>query len=93
MNRQSTTFQDMMFEDEPLRLEGIEKVTGEKPRSSTISTVNNDAIEPKPRESSIAEQCRYKMKDQSFLKTHKIGTWNVRSMKQGNLEIVKAEMD
>ncbi|CAF1389444.1 unnamed protein product, partial [Didymodactylos carnosus] len=51
-------------------------MTGEAPRSSTISTVNNDVIESKPQGSSITEKYRYKRKDQSFLKTHKIGTWN-----------------
>ena len=93
MNRQSTTFQDMVLEDETLRSEGTEKMTGEEPRSSTISTVNNDVMESKPQGSSITEKYRYKRKDQSFLKTHKIGTWNVRSMNQGKLEIVKMEMD
>lgn len=90
MNRQSTTFQDMVLEDETLRSEGTENMTGEEPRSSTISTVNNnDVVESKPKGSSITEKYRYERKDQSFLKTHKIGTWNVRSMNQGKLEIVK----
>jgi exonuclease III len=83
----------MVLEDETPRSEGAEKMTGEEPRSSTISTVNNDAIESKPKGSSIAEHYRYKRKDQSFLKTYKIGTWTVRSMNQGKLEIVKSEMD
>jgi hypothetical protein len=82
MSRQSTTFQDMVLEDETSRSEGTEQMTGEEPRSSTISTVNNDAIESKPKGSSIAEDYRYKRNDQSFLKAHKIGTWNVRSMNQ-----------
>ncbi|CAF3391752.1 unnamed protein product [Rotaria socialis] len=86
-------FQVMVLEDETPRSEGTEKMTGEESRPSTISTVNNDAIESKPKGSSIAEHYRYKRKDQSFLKTHKIGTWNVRSMNQGKLEIVKSEMD
>ena len=93
MNRQSTTFQAMVLEDETPRSEGTKKMTGEEPRSSTINTVNNDAIESKPKGSSIAEHYRCKRKDQSFLKAHKIGTWNVRSMYQGKLEIVKSEMD
>ncbi|CAF3805374.1 unnamed protein product [Rotaria socialis] len=83
----------MGLEDETLRSESTEHMTGEEPRSSTISTVNNDAIEPKPKGSSIAEHYRYKRKGQSFLKTHQIRTWNVRSMNQGKLEIVKSEMD
>ena len=93
MNRQSTTFQVMVLEDETPRSEGTKKMTGEEPRSSTISAVNNDAIESKPKGSSIAEHYRCKRKDQSFLKTYKIGTWNVRSMYQGKLETVKSEMD
>lgn len=82
-----------MLEDATPRSESTEKVTGEEPRSSTISAVNNDAIESKPKGSSIAEHYRYKRKNQSLLKTHKIGTWNVRSMNQGKLEIVKLETE
>ena len=67
-------FQVMVLEDETPRSEGTEKTTGEESRSSTISTVNNDAIESKPKGSSIAEHYRYKRKDQNFLKTHKIST-------------------
>lgn len=93
MNRRSTTFQVMVLEDETPRSKSTEKMTGEEPRLSTISAVNNDAIESKPKGSSIADHYRHKRKDQSFLKTHKIGTWNVRSMNQGKLEVVKSEMD
>jgi hypothetical protein len=93
MNIQPKTFQVMVLENETLRSEGTEKMTGEEPRSSIISTVNNDATESKPNGSSITEHYRYKQKDQSFLKTRKIGIWNVRSMNQGKLEIVKSEMD
>ena len=75
MNRQSTTSQDMVLEDETLRSEGTENMSGEEPRSSTTSTGNNnDVIESKPKGSSITEKYRYERKDQSFLKTHKIGT-------------------
>ena len=81
MNRQSTKFQDMVLEDETPRSEGTKQITGEGLRSSTSSTVNNDAIETKPKGSSIAEEYRHKRNDQSFLKTHKIGTWNVRRYK------------
>ena len=83
----------MVLKDETPRSEGTKKMTGEEPRSNTISTVNNDATESKPKGSSTAEHYRCKRKDQRFLKTHKIGTWNVRSMYQGKLDIVKAEMD
>jgi len=58
----------MVLEDETPRSEGIKKVTGEELRLSTISTVNNDAIESMPKGSSIAENYRYKRKDQSFFK-------------------------
>ena len=64
-----------------------------EPRPSTLSNVNNDAIESKPERSSIAEQSRYKRKGQSFLKAHKIATWNIRSANQGKLEVAKSEMD
>ena len=86
-------FQVMVLEDETPRSEGAGKITGEEPKSGTSSTVNNDAFESKPKGSSIAEHYRYKRNDQSFLKTYRIGTWNVRSMNQGKLEIVKSEMD
>ena len=83
----------MVLEHETPRSEGIEKVTGEEPRLSTLSNVNNDAIESRLEESSIDEQNRYKRKDQSFLKTRKIGTWNIKSMNQGKLKVVKSGMN
>lgn len=47
----------MVLEDETLRSEGTENMTGEEPRSSTISTVNNnDVLESKPKGSSITEK-------------------------------------
>lgn len=58
----------MVLEDETLRSEGIKNMTGEEPRSSRIGTVNYDAIESKPKGSSIAEHYRHRRKDQSFLK-------------------------
>lgn len=64
MNRQLTTFQDMVLDDETPRPEGTKIMTGEELR----------LIGSEPKGSSIDENFRYKRKDQSFLKTHKIGT-------------------
>jgi hypothetical protein len=69
----------MVLEDETPRSEGTKNMTGEEPRSSTISTVNNDAIESKPKGSSIAENYRYKRKDQSFLKN--TSNWHMERKK------------
>ena len=93
MNRQSTKFQATVLKDEPPRSDSTQSMTGEELRASTSNAVTNDAIEPNPKGSSNAEQYRHERNDQSFLKTRKIGTWNVRSMNQGKLDIVKLEMN
>ncbi|CAF2167098.1 unnamed protein product [Rotaria magnacalcarata] len=93
MNRQSTKFQDTVLKDESSRSDSTKTTTGEELRTSTSNAVTNDALEPNPKGSSKAQQYRHERNDQSFLKTQKIGTWNVRSMNQGKLDIVKLEME
>ncbi|CAF2116434.1 unnamed protein product [Rotaria magnacalcarata] len=93
MNRQSTKFQDTVLKDESPRSDSTQTTTGEELRTSTSNAVTDDAFEPNPKGSSKTEQCRHERNDQSFLKTRKIGTWNVRSMNQGKLDIVKLEME
>ena len=83
----------MVLEDETPRSEGTKQVTGEEPLSSTSSAVSNDAIGIKPKGVPIAEKYSYERNDQRLLRPHTIGTWNVRSMNQGKLEIVKREMN
>ncbi|CAF5044812.1 unnamed protein product, partial [Rotaria magnacalcarata] len=92
MNRQSTKFQDTVLKDESSRSDSTKTTTGEELRTSTSNAVTNDALEPNPKGSSKAQQYRHERNDQSFLKTQKIGTWNVRSMNQGrptNLTIIQ----
>ncbi|KAF7247730.1 Craniofacial development protein 2 [Varanus komodoensis] len=90
---QSTKGQkDMMLEDELLRLEGAQYATGEEQRASTSSTRKNEATGSKPKGQSIADVSGGERKVRCCKDLYSIGTWNVRSMNQGKLDVVKQEM-
>lgn len=82
----------IMLEGEPLRPEGIPMVTGEEQRTSLSISMRNDMTRSKPQGSLVVDYCSSERKGSCFMKRHTVGTWNVRSMNQGKLEIVKAEL-
>ena len=53
----------------------------------------NDVTSFKPKGRIATEKACLDTQAISFLKRQKIGTWNVRSMAQGKLEVVRLEMD
>ena len=79
-------------EDEPLRLEGTEKATGEQQSTSTSSHGYEDVAGSKPKGRPTTEVSRVEMKVRCCKQLHTVGTWNVRTMNQGKLDVVKAEM-
>ena len=79
-------------EDEPLRLEGTEKATGEEQSISTNSHGFDDVARSKPKGRPTTEVSRVEMKVRCCKQLHTIGTWNVRTMNQSKLDVVKAEM-
>ena len=84
----------MLLKDEPLRSGSTQASTSEELRTSTSTSnsVTNDAIGTKPKGCPVAEKYKYEWNGQSFFKIRNLGTWNVRSMNQSKLEIVKMEM-
>ncbi|KAF7254619.1 Craniofacial development protein 2 [Varanus komodoensis] len=83
---------DMMLEDEPLRLEGVQCATGEEQKASNTSTRKNEVTGLKPKGQSVVDLSGGERKVRCCKELYSIGTWNVRSMNQGKLDVVKQEM-
>jgi len=79
---------DMTLEDEPLRSEGIQYATGEEWRNSARK---NEEAGPKLKRLSVVDMSGGESKVWCY-KQYCIRTWNVRSMNQGKLDVVKQEM-
>ena len=80
----------MTPKDEVLMLEGYQYATGEERRTTTNSSRKNEAARPK--QSSVVDVSGDESKLQCCKVKYCIGTWNVRSMNQGKLDMVKQEM-
>ena len=78
-----------MLKDELPRSVGAQYVTGEEWRNS--SRKNEDA-EPKWKQHLIVDMTGDGSKVRCYKEQYCIGTWNVRPMNQGELEVVKQEM-
>ena len=63
---------------------------GEKWRTTTNSSRKNEAARPK--QSPVVDVSGDESKRQCCKEKYCIGTWNVRSMNQGKLDVVKQEM-
>ena len=77
------------LKDELLRLAGTQYATGDQWRNNSIK---NEGMEPKQKQHQLwmwlVMEVVWCCKEQYCL-----GTWNVRSMNQGKLEVVKQEME
>ena len=82
----------MTLEDEPLRSEGVQYATGEEWRTITNSSRKNEAAGPKQKQPSFVHVSDGESKIQCCKEQCGRGTWNVRSMNQGKLEVVKQEV-
>ncbi|XP_026531659.1 craniofacial development protein 2-like [Notechis scutatus] len=82
----------MTLEVEPLRSEGVQYATGEEQRASTSNARKNKATGPKLKGRSAVDVSGGERKVRCYKDLHSIGTWNVRSMNQGKLDMVKQEM-
>ena len=80
---------DTTLKDESSRLLGIKYATGEEERNSSR---RNDKTEPKWKWCPVVHLSGDESKVWHCKKQYCIGTWNVRSMNQGELEVVKEEM-
>ena len=80
---------DMTLKDEFLSLVGAQYATGEEWRNSSRK---NEEMEPKLKQHPVVDVTGDGSKVQFCKEQYCIGTWNVRSMNQGKLEVVKEEM-
>ena len=80
----------MTLEDEPHRSKGVQYATREEQRAITNSSRKNEVAGPKWKQRSVVsggESKAWCCKEQ-----YCIGAWNVRSMNQGKLKVIKQEM-
>ena len=77
------------LKDELPRLVGAQYATGDQWRNNSRK---NEEIEPKQKQHLVADVTGDGSKVQCCKEQYCIGTWNVKSMNQGKLEMVKQEM-
>ena len=80
---------DRTLKDELPRLVGAQYATGDQWRNNCR---NNEGMEPKQKQHPVVEVTGDRSKVWCCEEQYCIGTWNVRSMNQGKLEVVKQEM-
>ena len=83
---------DMTPEYEPLRLKGVQYATREKQRSITNSSRKIEVARQKRKQRLIVDISSGENKVWCCKEQYCIGTWNVRSMNQGKLDVVKQEI-
>ena len=79
----------MTLKDELSRSVGAQYSTGEERRNNSRK---NEETEPKQKQYPLVDMTGDRSKVQCCKEQYCIGTWNVRSMNQGKLEVVKQEM-
>ena len=80
---------DMTLKDELPRSTGAQYAIGDQWRNNSRK---NERIEPKQKQYPVVDVTRDRSKVRCCKEQYCIGTWNVRSMNQGKLEVVKQEM-
>ena len=80
---------DRILKDELPRLVGAQNATGDQWRNNSRK---NEESEPKQKQHPVVEVIGNRSKVQCCKEQYCIGTWNVRSMNKGKLEVVKQEM-
>ena len=80
---------DRTLKDELPRWAGAQYATGDQWRNNSRK---NEEMEPKQKQLPVVDTTSDGSKVQSCKKQYCIGTWNVRSMNQGKLEVFKQQM-
>ena len=80
---------DRTMKDELPRLVGVQYATGDQWRNNSRK---NEGMEPKKKQHPVVDVTGDGSKVQCCKEQYCIGTWNVRSMNKGKLEVVKQEM-
>ena len=78
----------MTPEDEPPKLEGVQ-YAGEEQRAITNSSRKNQVTGPKQKRRSAVEVSGGESKDWCCKEQYFIERWNIRSMSQGELDVVR----
>ena len=79
----------MTLKDEFPRLVGTQYVTGDQWRNNSGK---NEETEPKKKQHPVVDVTGDGSKVQRYKEQYCIGTWNIRSINQGKLELIKQEM-
>ena len=82
---------DMTLDESP-RSKGVQYATGEEQRAITNNSRKNKVTGTKQKWCSVVDICGDESKVWSYKEEYHIGTWTVRSMNQGKLEVIKQEM-
>ena len=77
---------DITLKDELYKSVGAQYVTGEEWRNNSRK---NEETEPKQKQCPVVDVTGDGSKVQCSKEQYCIGTWNIRSMNQGKLEVVK----
>ena len=88
MNRMKRQ-KDRTLRDELPRLVGAQYATGDQWRNNSRK---NEGMEPKKKQHPVVDGTGDRSKVQCCKEQYCIGSWNVRFMNQGQLEVVKQEM-
>ena len=80
---------DRILKEELPRSLGAQHATGEQWRNNSR---RNEGMEPKQKQYPVVDVTDDRSKIQCYKEQHCTGTWNVRSMNQGKLEVDKEEM-
>jgi len=88
MNRMKRQ-KDRTLRDELPRLVGAQYSTGDQWRNNSRK---NEGMEPKKKQHPVVDGTGDRSKVQCCKEQYCIGSWNVRFMNQGQLEVVKQEM-
>ena len=77
---------DRTLKDELTKSVGTQYVTGEEWRNNSRK---NEEMEPKQKQHPVVDVTGDESKVRCYKEQYGIGIWNVRSMNQGKLEVVK----
>ena len=80
---------DRTLKDELPRSVGAQYATGDQCRNNSRK---NEGMEPRQKQHPVVDGTDDRSQVRCCKEQHCIGTWNVRSMDQGNLEAVKQEI-
>ena len=80
---------DRTLKDELPRLVGTQSATGDKWRNNSRK---NEELEPRQKQHPVVDVTGDRSKVQCYKEQYCIETWNIRSMNQGKLEVVKQKI-